>query len=523
MDRSHEPGKNKKIVLNLFILVFSVYAVTSSVSQIRFIPQSALRYEVTSGIVEKCDLSIPNGFGVKGKDGRYYSYYGLGWPVLTVPFYVLGKYTGSGSESLINAMQIMAAAITVVIVYLFCVTLRYSNRSSLVAAIFYGFGSMAWPLAKQPFDHVVETLFVFLSVYFLYLFVLGKRISRLVLSAVFLGIALNIRLTSILVIPGLFLMGRTVVPRGVPLKQYRNDLIKYVATYGTVLIPFLFAILWYNYYRFGSIYETGFQLIAKETGLDFFSGTPLFTGLRGFLWSPGKGIFFYSPVAFLFFWGIVPFYRKYPELSQGFIITMLSFILFFSKNIYWHGDWAWGPRYLLVLLPFLIVPVAELVEKETDSKKNKPSIRKTVIYGIFGLGILIQSAAVSVHCYKYFIDLQLEKNLQFVVTKEPGVPTIIEPPPEVHFDWKMSPVLAQFRSLYEMGKEVGTYRYVDLPEDASLDESIKVYPLLHIYDFWWLYAYFIYGSRAGFLFAAILIGAGVVSAFRLKTASRRPS
>ena len=62
--------------------------------QIHLIDQGALRYEVTAGIVEKHDLAISNGHGVQGKDGRYYSYYGLGWSVLAVPFYMVGKFIG---------------------------------------------------------------------------------------------------------------------------------------------------------------------------------------------------------------------------------------------------------------------------------------------------------------------------------------------------------------------------------------------------------------------------------------------
>ena len=67
-------------------------------------------------------------------------------------------------------------------------------------------------------------------------------------------------------------------------------------------IPFYFAglVLWYNYYRFGSIFETGFQLLAAKTGIDFFSGTLFLTGLRGLLTSSGKGFFYCSPIAIFF-------------------------------------------------------------------------------------------------------------------------------------------------------------------------------------------------------------------------------
>jgi hypothetical protein len=380
---------------------------------------------------------------------------------------------------------------------------------------------MAWPLAKQPFEHVVETLFILLSVYFLYLFILREKITRLILSAVFLGIALNIRITSLLVVPALFLIaGVHRFRKGYPIHSNKKPII-HVLVYVTVLLPFMSILLWYNYYRFGSIFETGFQLIATKTGIDFFSGTPLLTGLYGFLLSPGKGIFYYSPVALLFFPAILPFYKKHSRIALGFLTIISSYLLFLSKNIYWHGDWSWGPRYLLAILPFLIIPVVELLE--ADEERKRSSLRIAVIYGIFVLGIVLQVAAVSVDCCKYFFDLQMKKNMQFTVDKGIGVPDIIEPPPEVHFDWKMSPILARFQSIYEMGQRIDNYRHADVSENAPLPERIKAYPPMNIYDFWWVYVYYLKGIRAGFLIAAALGGICIMSGYRLITTSRRSS
>jgi hypothetical protein len=82
-----------------------------------------------------------------------------------------------------------------------------------------------------------------------------------------------------------------------------------MALFALAFLPFLGLSFWYNFYRFGSIFETGFSLIARRLGLDFFAGTPFLTGLGGFLISPGKGFFYYSPVAILFFFSISLFKR----------------------------------------------------------------------------------------------------------------------------------------------------------------------------------------------------------------------
>jgi len=260
--------------------------------------------------------------------------------------------------------------------------------------------------------------------------------------------------------------------------------------------------LWYNYYRYGSVFETAYQLIAKLTGIDFFSGTPLLTGLSGFLISPGKGFFFYSPVALLFFFGIKSFLKKHLELSLCFICTMLSYLFFLSKNIYWHGDWAWGPRYLLVITPFFIIPIAEFLESHIWLKKN---VLKAMTYLIIVVSFIIQLAAISVDFNKYFVTQRSMEKVRFIDVRADGVQPIVELPVKTYFTWLNSPLLAQFRSIYEIGKGMKDYRYSKPPDNATPDEKYRAHPVFNVFDFWWLYIYFLQNNNSGFFVALFLI------------------
>ena len=42
---------------------------------------------------------------------------------------------------------------------------------------------------------------------------------------------------------------------------------------------------------------------------------------------------------------------------------MFLFVYTFSSGIYWHGLNGWGARYLVPLIPFLLIPVAFSIEK----------------------------------------------------------------------------------------------------------------------------------------------------------------
>lgn len=48
------------------------------------------------------------------------------------------------------------------------------------------------------------------------------------------------------------------------------------------------------------------------------------------------------------------------------ISLVVFFILFNSTNTHWHGFNSWGARYLLPILPFLILPLGASIEKRTN-------------------------------------------------------------------------------------------------------------------------------------------------------------
>lgn len=503
---------NRLIVFHLFIFFFSIYFLTASLINFYNVEPSQLRIEVVRSMVERFDLSIPDGHGVKGVDGKDYSWFGIGSVLISVPFYITAKSIGIYPEILVSKINQLVSAATVILVFLFCITLGFSRRASLSTSFFYGLGTMAWPLSKQPFDHIFETFFILLSVYYMYRHLINKKDSYLFLSSIFLGIAFITRLTSILVIFPLYILIIFYYLKKYNFKDTLKLVAKNITLFSITFLPFVCLILWYNYYRFGSIFETGYSLIAARTGLDFFTGTSMLTGLIGFLASPGKGYFYYSPVSLLFFFSIKPFMRRHPGPAVCFICIIIFYLVFLSKNIYWHGDWAWGPRYLFMITPFLMIPIAELFDSTIWPKKR---LLRKAVYCIFAISLIVQLAAVSVDFQKYFFDLRYEKKVKFTVAHGNGVQPITEPPPETYFDWNKSPLLAQFRFIYKMAGKIEDYKNMDPSKKSMFVETIKVRPWLKVFDFWWLYKYFLEGSFLGFIVAIFLFLLAVFSASRL--------
>jgi len=88
----------------------------------------------------------------------------------------------------------------------------------------------------------------------------------------------------------------------------------------------------------------------------------LLTGIAGLLFSPGRGLFVFSP--FLLFlvlaWRHLPRLRSDRWLAVAMTIAIVLQILLYAKTD-WRGGMSFGPRYLTDLLPFLIWMLVPIV------------------------------------------------------------------------------------------------------------------------------------------------------------------
>lgn len=496
---------NRGIAFYIFTGIFCVYFLSWPGNNIDAVDQRQVRFATTLSIVEDGDLSIPDGMGVKGRDGRDYSWYGIGQPVLAVPFYVTGKFMGGeeGAKGMVSMLNLFAVSLSGAVVFLFINTLGYSARAALTVAVFYAFGTIAWPQSKHSFDHPVEMLFVLLAIFFAHLFAEGRGFRYLILSSASLGYAFITRVPAVLALPSIFIyLSFRRIEGGFTAKR-GWDALKDCIFYFIAFVPFGLIELWYNYARFGSIFETGITLMAGRAGIDFFTGTPFLTGLSGFLLSPGKGFFFYSPIGILFFFSVKKFYRRERGLAICIMGVILSYLIFLSRNIYWHGDWSWGPRYLLVITPLLMIPTADFVERLL--KSGKIALRYSVLV-FFGISMGVQIIGISVDPNRYFYSLQVEKGVQFSSVGGNGAPHIYEPPPGIHFEWDKFPIVYQADAALKIWRNLKDYRCVDFTgKNYSLEEALKYLIWFNIFDFWWMNAMYTGATPYGVFTALGLI------------------
>lgn len=458
--------------LILFLFLLSVYMLTASGRMDS--RDTEVRMAISRGLLEKGELAVdPSSVSeyarkslVQGRGGRWYSCYGLGQSVLMIPPSLLGYVYFARVEpaTLLNAIVVALAG---VVLFLFLVDLAHSRSTALLLSLAFGLGTMAWPYSKTTHEAPLELLFILSSFWLIGRYQLRQSPKWLIYSGFSLGMAILIRPTAVIAAPSLLLY-LTISDR----KDWRSGrvLVRKISIWGFSILPFLAAVFWYNYYRFGSVMETGHT---ADASFGWFFSTPMTVGLRGLLLSPGKSFFLYSPITILFIPTVLSFFRKRRAEALSFSLLILTYLLFHAKLRCWHGDWAWGPRYLLVLIPFTLIPIAGVLK---DNPRPSLKIMRWSAILLFSIGLLIQIAAVSVDYHWYFYETGLA-DYEKVAGKEFFYLTT-----RPYFDWRYSPILYQFRYAVDAVKGVGERVAFEGAKSGAIPHS----PL---FDFWWVYGY----------------------------------
>ena len=159
----------------------------------------------------------------------------------------------------------------------------------------------------------------------------------------------------------------------------------------------------YNYLRYhgvsNSLFRTGYE---REPGFV----TPLEEGLFGLLFSPGKSIFLYAPVVLLAPVGLWLMYRRFGLSGRAttlFIVGQALVGIGFNALWWaWTGNFAWGPRLIMPILPLLVLPVATLGQYILDTRNATIARRWVatvataawVCLGVLGMVVSVPGALV---------------------------------------------------------------------------------------------------------------------------------
>jgi len=288
-----------------------------------------------------------------------------------LPFAFLDVYTN------INNIQYLAVpfyvSLTGSVFYLLIENLYKSKKIAFYMSILLIFTTMFLPYSVIGMEHIFA--FTALSAFtFLFLFSKNKNIYSLVISAVFAGMTIQTKAYGVLfLIPLLVYLFLILKERNNHFFSKGN--LKNIILFLGPIFFFIILGLLYNYFQYGSIFSTKYDLGSELQPIS------LWVGLYGILFSIGKGFFIYNPLLIV----SVFMFKKFFQLHRKeFIFIVIFFVIFVPFNAgysYW-SDEVWGPRKLLVLVPFVFLPLGLYFRN-----LNKEKIGVFILVALVGLYI----------------------------------------------------------------------------------------------------------------------------------------
>ena len=487
-------------------------------------------YQVTRSMVEKREFAIPppppeekfydsfgreipqelldggGAYGAWGAEGHYYSKYGIGQSLIAIPLYlgglVLGRVVTSPgihfltrfSTAMLNPL---VSALVCVLVFGFCTRLGLPTRSAVTLTLVYGLGTIAWPYSKTFYSEPLVTMFLLASVYALVFLKNAGRVAKLLLAGGLWGASIMVKLTALIVAPALLLY---LVARGREKGQHPRNLIGDLALLFAPVLGSVSVIFWYNAVRFGSGFDTGYRAVD-------WSLTGGVVGLYGLLFSPGRGLFLYMPIVILSAPALLNFYKQHRWEATLFALIVAAYTLVHSAYNSWEGGGVWGPRLLLPMIPFLIIPLGSLLPAISNRKWLE-----FLFVALLFCSILIQISAISVNNVRHLQSVYRDSPVNFY--------------DRTFFQLAYSPLLGQWHSLLEVGSIVRSeegreglrnmllnrvsaresHRLSEDELNVAVQEDIGILAL-NVPDFWFIYLWLlgIPGSKLVLLVSGLVV------------------
>lgn len=381
-------SRNYRIAFGIFFLLLSAYLASYS-GHLHSIDEAyvvAVTASLGKGRLDANQVAFyQKGFdqiaqiGTVGPSGDVFCKKGGATSFLAIPFFWVSKFVpGVGAVHAAHLTNGVVTAATGSLLFLYLMALGFSARASLLSALTWGLGTIAWPYARLLFTEPVVALGLLTSFYGCALFRQQQTFAAAFLSGLGFGLAVAAAPFSVLAFPfivaGLFLA--SPVERS---GRYLTANGWLIGMAGPVLMT-----AFYNLCRFGNSLDSGYRLAVSD-----FSSP--FAGILGLLISPGRGLVFYSPVTLLAIPGCFLIHSKHRAEVLRISALWLTYFLFFGGWKVWHGGWSWGPRYLVPLLPLLF----PLVVNVWELFPQLHPLWRGLILLVVGLSMLVQVLGVA--------------------------------------------------------------------------------------------------------------------------------
>lgn len=247
-----------------------------------------------------------------------------------------------------------AALAALIFLWLRAVTPMVGPR--LVVALGYGLATPAFAYANAFYGHQLSAFLLFAAFHLLARAPARIGAGRTLLVGLLLGYAFVTEYPVALMVAPIGLYALYGFWR-----RRQLALLFWLAAGGLVVAA---GWMWYNMTIFGGPLELGYsrsELWTDQHHTGFMSLTlPTLDAAWGITFSPFRGLFLLAPWLLLALPGFVVWWRAHRLRAEWWLAltATAAIFLFNAASSMWWGGFAVGPRYLLPMLPFLVLPIA---------------------------------------------------------------------------------------------------------------------------------------------------------------------
>jgi len=312
-------------------------------------------------------------------------------PLLATLWLNLFSNTNFGTTQVIYILPIIYTVFSCVLILEISIKMGKSLQAGFIASLLYGLGTLAWPYAKTFLREPLINL-VLLGSWLMYLELKITYGYKKILSSIvfFALLILLVFVKALYGVTWVAYLTMYILEKRVKKLDLSKENTFLVATALGILL--MFVILTWNitdtniFYRFtGGIIHDGLLHVIS------ISHEHILEAILGSLFSPLKGLVFYSPIVILGFISIFLYWKKDPLL---FIlpVTVLTSMIVLQSLLFDEMWWTptWGSRFLLPSISLLVISSLPIIQALLD----KGWIGKLALILLLLGGMLIQLPAV---------------------------------------------------------------------------------------------------------------------------------
>ncbi|MAF51020.1 MAG: hypothetical protein CMH64_02920 [Nanoarchaeota archaeon] len=316
--------------------------------------------------------------------GHYYSGFAPGMTMFAIPLYTVFKPLFSFIPEtlfgypqnqikliLLNFLSIvfissLISALFAVLIYKTLSKFTKNKKNKLIVSFLFPFGTLFFSHSIEYNSAVVSMFFIFLSFFILFNMKDSEiKTNQLFFAGICSGIAFFIYYVHLI----------PIVILGIYLLTFLRDKRIFYFIIGAS-IPALVVFI-YHYLIFDNFFITSYSYKIHPMAIKTLTNNlpsiagPRLTTLYGLSFSPEKGFFSYMPIMVLSFYGLYIMFRQKKFLKEASFFSLIFIIVFlFNASLVdnlWPANCGFGPRYLISIIPFMIIPLIFALKKVRTS------------------------------------------------------------------------------------------------------------------------------------------------------------